>query len=256
MLKCLPVFILLLLFFGTVGAQKKTDSITTHPVTDTVAKPSPVDSAINHTPADSVVKHPPDSVKKFLVKDTVAKQLPDTNPRHVSADSVMKPAKDSAARHQPIKNIPKKAPTGAVIKRSPVKTLSDERYNALLKGDDIDNLSLVAEINNYPHPDKALKYKVQLGLNPGQITKLKDISAALHRKKVEMGENIIKNEKMLDSLFSGHKVVDGTIIFYTNRYGLYQGEIRTAILMACYKTEDILSAVQIRKLASLEQAVK
>lgn len=142
---------------------------------------------------------------------------------------------------------------GTELKHSPIKTISDEKYNMLLKGEDFDNMSQVAEMNHYPLPDKALKYKVQIGLNPGQISKLKDIASGLQRKKVEMGDNIIRNEKMLDSLFHSHKVVDGTIIFYTNRYGLYLGEYRNAILQACYKTEDILSDAQIKRLGELEK---
>jgi hypothetical protein len=116
----------------------------------------------------------------------------------------------------------------------------------------MDDMSLAGEINHYPLPDKALKYKAQLQLNPGQITKLKDIVANLNRKKKEMGGSIIRNERTLDSLFRTHEVDEGNLIFYTNRYGLYQGELRNAILQACLKTRDILSEVQIRKLESLE----
>jgi len=114
-------------------------------------------------------------------------------------------------------------------------------------------MALVGELNHYPLPDKALKYKVQLGLNPGQIIKLNDLATKLHRKKLEMGENIIHNEKMLDSLFHSRQIIDGTLIFYTNRSGLYYGELRGAILLACYNTEKILSDTQIRKLESLEK---
>jgi len=92
-----------------------------------------------------------------------------------------------------------------------------------------------------------------LGLNPGQIAKLKDISDGLHRKRVEMGENIIHNEKTLDTLFKTKQIADGTVVFYTTRYGLYLGEIRNAVLQACLKTEDILSETQIKKLESLEK---
>src|SRR5437588_7579973 len=107
---------------------------------------------------------------------------------------------DTAAKHSARKNI-KHPPGPLVIPHSPVKTLSDVKYNALLKGGDFDDMALPAVLNHYPLPDSALKYKVQLGLNPDQITKLKDVSSTLHRKKVEMGGNIIHNEKMLDSLF-------------------------------------------------------
>lgn len=137
------------------------------------------------------------------------------------------------------------------IPHSLVRSLSDEKYNALLKGQGFDDMSLVGEINHYPLPDKALKYRVQLGLNPGQITKLKELASNLQRKKVEMGQNIIRNEKMLDTLFRTKQIVDGTIIFYTNRYGLYMGEVRNAVLQACLNTEAILSDVQIRKLEGL-----
>ena len=140
------------------------------------------------------------------------------------------------------------------LKHSPVKTLSDKKYNMLVKGEDFDNMALVAQLNHYPLPDKALKYKVEIGLNPGQITKLKEIADALHRKRVEMGENIVRNEKMLDSLFHSKRVVDGTIIFYSNRYGIYLGEIRNAVLQACFKTENILSDDQIKRLESLQKA--
>ena len=159
---------------------------------------------------------------------------------------------DTSAKHVLHKNI-KRSPGPLVIPHSPVKTLSDTKYNTLLKGGDFDDMALPAVLNHYPLPDSALKYKVKLGLNPDQIAKLKDVSAAMHRKKVEMGGNIIHNEKMLDTLFKTKQADDGTIIFYTNRYGLYLGEIRNAVLQACYKTENILSDEQIKKLESLER---
>jgi hypothetical protein len=172
--------------------------------------------------------------------------------------------RDSSAKSKPadttkhlVKAIRKQAAnvTTATIPHSPVRSLSDEKYNALLKGDGFEDMSLVGELNHYPLPDKALKYRVQLGLNPGQITKLKDLAANLQRKKKEMGENIIRNERMLDTLFHTKEIVDGTIIFYTNRYGLYMGEVRNAVLQACLNTEEILSDTQIKKLESLMKRV-
>ena len=59
-------------------------------------------------------------------------------------------------------------------------------------------------------------------------------------------------KKKLDALFKARQVDDGIIIFYTNRYGLYQGEIRNAILQACYKTEELLSEGQLKQLEILE----
>jgi hypothetical protein len=144
------------------------------------------------------------------------------------------------------------AQTDSTIIHSTVKSIGDDYYNALIKGDDMYNMAAVAELNHYPMPDKALKYKKEMDLSPTQISKLTAINTELHRKRVEMGGNIITNEKKLDELFKTHKLDDGIIIFYTNRYGLYQGEIRNAILQACYATENLLSDGQVKKLEALE----
>ena len=144
------------------------------------------------------------------------------------------------------------AQTDSTINISPVKSISTQRYIALMNGIDLDNMTAVAELNHYPMPDKVLKYKKPLDLSPAQLNKIIQISTELHRKRVEMGKNIIVNEKKLDDLFRTRKVDDGIIIYYTNRYGLYQGEIRNAILQACYKSEELLSEGQLKQLAILE----
>jgi len=87
------------------------------------------------------------------------------------------------------------AQTDTTLTHSTVKSISDERYNALIKGVDLDNMAAVAELNHYPMPDKAIMYKKQLDLSPIQLSKLTAINAELHRKRVEMGGNIITNEK-------------------------------------------------------------
>jgi len=252
MIKRLPLFILLLFFSPAAFAQSDTDS-TKHPSPDTTAKKVVVDSISKIPAADTTAKdlkadsasasHAPDSVAKKVS----GKQEPTRKIKHARVDSVAKALPGKTA----------KSSAGAnTTMHSTVKTLSDERYTMLIKGEDFDNMSVAGELNHYPMPDRALEYKVQLGLNPGQLTKLKEISAALHRKRIEMGENIIKNEKMLDTIFQSKQAVDGTVIFYTNRYGLYMGEIRNAVLQACLKTRDVLSETQISKLEKLEGQVK
>jgi hypothetical protein len=268
----------------TATRQPKSDTI--KHLADTI-KLLPVDSSTNHKPgsdslvkkppADTLIKHSSDTVVTRTGIDTLVKHLPvdslikrpptDTLTKNQSTDSIrVKPVHtDSVSRRKPPDNtvitrpvakpaVTKKPAVAAVaeIKHSPLKTIDDERYNMLLKGEDFDHMSLVGELNHYPLPEQALKYKIQLALSPGQITKLKALATELQRKKIEMGAYIVGNEKMLDSLFHSHRVVDGTIIFYTNRYGLYLGELRNAILQACYNTEAILSTVQIKKLEGLE----
>ena len=139
----------------------------------------------------------------------------------------------------------------STLKKSTVKTLSDAQYNALLKGDDIYEMPPVAVVNHYPLPDKAIAFKKEVGLSPAQITQITAIASELKRKKIEMGKFIITNEQALDNLL--RKGTDeGSIIFYGNRSGLYYGELRNAILLACYNTWKLLAPAQIKKLETLQ----
>jgi hypothetical protein len=47
----------------------------------------------------------------------------------------------------------------AAAPQSPVKTLTYEQYNALMKGEDLYNMALPATLNGYPMPDAVIKYK-------------------------------------------------------------------------------------------------
>ena len=145
-------------------------------------------------------------------------------------------------------------PADSTEKHSPLKTLSYEQYNALINGDDIYGMSLAAESNHYPLPDKVIKLKKEINLSPIQVTKISAIAKELHRKKLEMGLIIINNEKTIDSLFRVNKFDNGSLIFYANRYGLYQGELRNAILQACLATRGFLSQQQVNKFESLQKS--
>jgi hypothetical protein len=139
------------------------------------------------------------------------------------------------------------------IKKSTLKTLTDEEYTALLNGSDLYHMSLAAELNHFPSPEKALKYKKELDLSPQQLTKLTSIVKELRRKILEMGLIIIRNERTLDSIFKYNRLDNGTLIFYANRYGLYQGELRNVILQSCLVTKNLLTPQQVRKIESLEK---
>jgi hypothetical protein len=122
-----------------------------------------------------------------------------------------------------------------------------------LKGEAGEDLARVAEMNGYPLPDKVLKYRAELDLSPIQIKKITEASAYLRRRRLQIGGSVIDTEKKLDSLFKYNKVQDGSLIFYTNRYGLYQGELKNALLQACLSTQKLLSQQQIAKYQSLQK---
>jgi hypothetical protein len=145
------------------------------------------------------------------------------------------------------------SPDTTNVKKSQLKTITDEEYTALLNGTDLYHMSLAAELNHYPSPVKALKYKKEINLTAEQEAKLKPIVKELRRKILEMGLIVIRNERTLDSIFKYNRVDNGSLIYYANRYGLYQGELRNTILQACLVTKSILTQQQVRKIESIEK---
>lgn len=136
---------------------------------------------------------------------------------------------------------------------SPVRSLTYQQYQAYLKGEAGEDLARAAEMNNYPMPDKVLKYRSELDLSPIQIKKITEASAYLKRRRLQIGGSVIDTEKKLDSLFKFNKVQDGNVIFYANRYGLYQGELKNAVLQACLSTQKLLSQQQLTKYQALQK---
>ncbi|QQL50016.1 hypothetical protein [Mucilaginibacter ginkgonis] len=110
----------------------------------------------------------------------------------------------------------------------------------------------IALKHDYPLPGEVLKLGKELGLSAEQLNKLKSVQSTLDLKERETGISAARNEKMLDSLFRTGKVNEGVIIFYTNRYGLYEGEYRGAVLLACHQTHKLLTPAQLTKLKSLQ----
>jgi Spy/CpxP family protein refolding chaperone len=137
---------------------------------------------------------------------------------------------------------------------SPLKTMSYEQYKAYAAGLDINKQDAVAELNNYPSVRKVLNLKKELALTTEQVAQLNTINAELKRKMKEMGAFIIKNETTLNELFRTKQINDGSLIFYTNRAGLYIGELRNAMLQTYLKVQNILTAEQLKKYQQIHKA--
>lgn len=136
---------------------------------------------------------------------------------------------------------------------SPLKTMPYEQYKAYINGEDMNNLAAVAELNHFPSSQKVLELKKELGLTASQLAAVTAINTELKRKMKEMGEIIIKNETTIDKLFRTKQLDDGTLIFYINRYGLYQGELRNAILQTYIKTAALLTPAQQKRYVQLQK---
>jgi len=138
-------------------------------------------------------------------------------------------------------------------KKADSQDLFQSKYEEYKAGKNISGLVAVADHNHYPLPEKVLTWQKQLQLSDRQKAAIGQINTGLQRKVKEMNGFLITNEKAIDSLFKYKKVNNGMLIFYTNRYGLYQGELRNALLQACIKTEAELTVTQIRKYDALLQ---
>jgi len=146
-----------------------------------------------------------------------------------------------------------KAQTDSSTTPSGIKTLTLKQYADYQKGPDLVDMALPATLNKYPMPDDVLKLKKELKLTADQIKKITAISSYLQLKKTEIGQSVLRNEKKLDDMFRTQKVDEGTITFYANRYGLYEGEYRTSILLACYNTYNVLNPQQTTQFWKLKK---
>lgn len=110
---------------------------------------------------------------------------------------------------------------------------------------------LVAEVNNYPSPQKALQYAQLLNLSSAQKTQISQILNEMTRKVKEMDNFILIQEKKLHTLFKEQKINDGSLIFYTNKIGGLQGELRNAYLKAYIATKRVFTTAQLNKYKQL-----
>jgi len=136
---------------------------------------------------------------------------------------------------------------------SSIKTLTLKQYTDIQRGPALEQMALPATLNKYPMPDDVLRLKKELKLTDAQVKKITTISQYLQLKKTEIGQSIIRNEKKLDELFQTKKVNEGSITFYGNRYGLYEGEYRTSVLLACYNTYNTLTPQQTTQFWKLKK---
>ncbi len=145
------------------------------------------------------------------------------------------------------------AQTDSATTPSAIKTLTLKQYAELQNGPELREMALPATMNGYPLPDDVLQFKKELKLTDLQVKQITEISRYLKQKKVQAGQSMILNEKKLDELFSKHKIDEGSLNFYGNRYGLYQGEYRNAVLSACINTYNALNPQQTTRFWKLKK---
>ncbi|HEY1025202.1 MAG TPA: hypothetical protein VGE26_08570 [Sphingobacteriaceae bacterium] len=139
--------------------------------------------------------------------------------------------------------------------KSAVKSLTDQEYADFRAGKEM-GFARVAKLNGYPSPLEVNQLGKELKLSTSQKAQLEKIIDAWRFKAKEMGGFIVAQEAKLNTLFASGKISDGAVIYYTNKIGLYWGEVRNAHLQAYLKTRSVLTAEQLRKYNRLKGYIK
>ncbi|HUH32933.1 MAG TPA: hypothetical protein VLZ28_03215 [Daejeonella sp.] len=155
-----------------------------------------------------------------------------------------------AAQSKSVKKSVSATDTSAIASVSPIASLSPKEYTAYQKGEPM-AMTNVAEVNNYPAPAQVLAFEKVLKLTVSQKQQLQIAVEALDFKAKEMGRFILDHEKKLNDLFYTGKANEGSLIYYCNQIGLYQGELRNAHLQAHLKARRILTPDQLKKYSRL-----
>lgn len=138
---------------------------------------------------------------------------------------------------------------------SPLKFLNYSDYQQYTTGND-KSMGLIAEVNNYPSPKNVLTLAKELGLSEIQKSQIKVILTEVNRKALEMGKFIITEETKLNQQFLKKTINEGSLVFYTNKIGALQGELRNAYLKSHFRTAKILTTLQLKKYSQLSNKNK
>jgi len=113
----------------------------------------------------------------------------------------------------------------------------------LLNGE-VAGQNIIAEINGYPSPQKALELKDDLGLTKDQIRKLNEMLTNFPVSVTVKGQEIIEAEEELNKLFETGNINDKTLRAKLERIGKLRAELKFAHLQIYLKTKQLLSANQ------------
>lgn len=133
---------------------------------------------------------------------------------------------------------------------SPFPFISGQQYQWYVEGNNPE-MMLMAEVNNYPSPKNTLRFQKQLELTDYQKSQLRAIATETDRKLAEMSRFLIAEQTKLNTLFKTNKITEGSLIYYTNKIGSLEGELRNAYLRAHIQTRRILTPGQLDKYAQL-----
>jgi Spy/CpxP family protein refolding chaperone len=125
-----------------------------------------------------------------------------------------------------------------------IKALSNDDIEGLISGKGM-GLAKAAELNGYPGPRHTLDLKDKLSLSKDQLQQSEKLYQSMHKNTVQLGEQIVQEEKKLDDLFIKGDINSQLLKQAVTKIARLRGELRFAHLVAHLKLAKILTAEQI-----------
>ena len=127
-----------------------------------------------------------------------------------------------------------------------IKAISDDDVKNYLEGKGM-GLAKAAELNGYPGPMHVLENESGLDLSAEQKKAVQDSFDKMKMQAVELGKQIVENEKELDGLFGKSEITSEVVQTKTQKIAALQGDLRNIHLQAHLEMTKILSPEQVEK---------
>jgi Spy/CpxP family protein refolding chaperone len=127
-----------------------------------------------------------------------------------------------------------------------VKALGPQEISDYLSGQGL-GLAKAAELNGYPGPTHVLELAVELDLTAAQKAQTEALFSRMHERAIALGEEFVREERMLDRLFATRTVTFANLSESLARIGRLQGELRRVHLDAHVEQSGLLTPQQIEE---------
>ena len=131
-----------------------------------------------------------------------------------------------------------------------IKALSPGQIADLKAGKGM-SLALAAELNGYPGPMHVAELGRDLRLSEEQERKVAELTAAMRKEAISLGERLIAAEQDLDSSFATKAIDEASLGAKVARIGEIQAALRTAHLKYHFATKALLTPEQITAYSQL-----
>ena len=131
-----------------------------------------------------------------------------------------------------------------------IKALSQEDVDELLRGGGW-GLAKAAELNGMPGPSHVLDMATELGLSPGQNSKVARVRDEMRASALTLGERFVVKEAELEAKFRSGDIAREELDRMVREIELTRAELRVAHLAAHIEVSHILSKEQAARYGML-----